>query len=56
MRFDGSRLFILLSLTMVLFLVLAGVALIGFVRASNYGVRLQRINDIGDMMPELFRE
>ena len=51
-----SHLFTLLAIVVLLFMLLTGVALIGFFRASNYGVRLNQINETGDMMPELFRD
>lgn len=53
---QGSRVFTLLSIVILLFMVLAGVALIGFFRASTYGTRLNTINETGNLMPDLFRE
>lgn len=56
MRLEGNRLFTLLAVVLLLFAVLAGGALVAFVRASSYGHRVGEIRGIGDMMPELFRE
>lgn len=52
----GPHLFTVLSIVILLFMALAGVALFSVFRASNYGARLPQINEAGDLMPELFRE
>ncbi len=56
MRLEGNRLFTLLAVVLLLFAALAGMALFVFVRNSTYGKRIEKIDDIGQMMPELFRE
>lgn len=52
----GSHLLTLLAIVVLLFMLLAGIALVGFIRASNYGVQLNQINETGKLMPDLFRE
>ena len=46
----------LLAIVVLLFMLRAGAVLIAFIRASNYGVQLNQINETGKLMPELFRE